>query len=171
MTAIRAYGPAIVGDALGAVARAFRSVPLMAPGMFLSSACAMIKQGMTAEEVERSLARKQPLQWLEMALVDPVYLKGAKGQVLALRLVLDRGKAIAIAPSPPPTPVVQSGISEAPESAPDTETVAAPATAEPRTFEQTLAMIESGQLHVVPKIPIRRPDPERTLGGIASAAL
>lgn len=166
MTAIKAYGPAIVEDALGAVARAFRSVPIMAPGMFLSSACAMIKQGVTAEEVETSFARKRPLQWLEMARVDPVYLKGATGQVLALRRVIDRGKAIRVAPTPTPiSPDVAEPVT--PEQA---RSVAA-GPSETRTFEQTLAMIERGELHVVDKVSLRRADPSGTLGGVASAAL
>lgn len=43
--------------------------------------------------------------------------------------------------------------------------------ARPKTFEEQLARVASGQARAVTKIVLRRPDPSMTLGGVASGAL
>ena len=43
--------------------------------------------------------------------------------------------------------------------------------ARPKTFDEQLARIARGEVRVVDRIPLRRPDPSMTLGGVASAAL
>lgn len=43
--------------------------------------------------------------------------------------------------------------------------------ARPKTFEEQLARIASGEVGVVAKVPLRRPDYHGTLGGVATGAL
>jgi len=48
------------------------------------------------------------------------------------------------------------------------ETAAAPVPQRraPLTFEQQLALVESGQARIVERVPLRRPDPAHTMGGV-----
>lgn len=56
------------------------------------------------------------------------------------------------------------------ELMPRTVAVPRPAT-RPMTFAEKLAAIESGQLRVIDKVPLRRPDYAGTIGGVATGAL
>lgn len=168
-TAIKLHGPVIARDALGAVARAFRTASITAPGMFIAAACAMIRAGRSAEDVERIFARKRPVQWIELARTDPVYLKGATGMTLALRKAIDRGGApvrpslAAVAPSPVASErVADVGIAASAEVPPISAPVGRP------SFEDQLARIERGEARVVPVFKPSKPPPDKTLGGVAS---
>lgn len=182
-TAIRAYGEQTAGDALAIIASAFRDCQMQSIGMFLSSACAMLRCGDSKDQVRAAFAMKRPLQWVELARADPVYLKGASGMQLALRRAIDKqiGRHRAGHPATVVAPVFdpRRGPGDAPQAAPlptgggvahSSPTSLAPQQ-EPPSFEEQLAKIASGQARAVPTFKPSRPDPAGTLGGIGSAAL
>lgn len=155
------HGPDRLGAALSAISTAFRGETLRYGAPLIQAVCGILANGRTASHwraVQDTLARRTAEEWREAALARPGTTSGGQSMTWGLRAVIteclaDPGAAAVIASPSAAPPILATG------------------SAKPRrTFEEQMEAVRNGA-QLVEVAPLRRPDPEHTLGGVGSSML
>jgi hypothetical protein len=149
--AVRRFGEQLVGDALKVIGEAFRGEVLIYAGVLVQGLILLLNNppaDFGRADLIVTLKRRSADDW---ALHPRVTMSnGGVQRAYALRGVILEQMGLAPVARPGPSPA-KTGSS-------------------PRTFDEQMEAVRNGA-PIANKVPIRRADPERTLGGVGSAML